>query len=75
MKRPGPCRRRASVGLGLEVAGAESAHKNLGDRENVQIVQANLLKLPFPDQTFDFIYSIGVLHLRRRIARRLSAGW
>ncbi len=49
--------------IGMDLSRAvESAHKNLGDRENVQIVQANLLKLPFPDQTFDFIYSIGVLH-------------
>jgi ubiquinone/menaquinone biosynthesis C-methylase UbiE/uncharacterized protein YbaR (Trm112 family) len=49
--------------IGMDLSRAvESAHKNIGDRENVQIMQANLLKLPFPDQTFDFIYSIGVLH-------------
>jgi SAM-dependent methyltransferase len=49
------------IGMDLSQA-VESARHNLAGRENVQILQANLLKLPFPDQTFDFIYSIGVLH-------------
>jgi SAM-dependent methyltransferase len=49
--------------IGMDLSRAvESARLNLAGRENVQILQANLLKLPFPDQTFDFIYSIGVLH-------------
>lgn len=49
--------------IGIDLSRAvESARQNLADRENVQILQANLLKLPFPDESFDFIYSIGVLH-------------
>lgn len=49
--------------IGIDLTRAvESARQNLADREDVQILQANLLKPPFPDQTFDFIYSIGVLH-------------
>jgi len=49
--------------IGIDLSRAvEAARQNLADRDNVQILQANLLKLPFPDQTFDFIYSIGVLH-------------
>ncbi len=49
--------------IGIDLSRAvEAARRNLADRDNVQILQANLLKLPFPDQTFDFIYSIGVLH-------------
>jgi SAM-dependent methyltransferase len=34
----------------------------LGNLPNCHFVQADLLHLPFPPQTFDFIYSIGVLH-------------
>jgi ubiquinone/menaquinone biosynthesis C-methylase UbiE/uncharacterized protein YbaR (Trm112 family) len=49
------------VGIDLSRA-VESARQNLADRENVQILQANILKLPFADESFDFIYSIGVLH-------------
>jgi SAM-dependent methyltransferase/uncharacterized protein YbaR (Trm112 family) len=30
--------------------------------KNVRIVQANLMTLPFPNESFDRIYSIGVLH-------------
>lgn len=30
--------------------------------KNVEIVQANLMTLPFPNDSFDRIYSIGVLH-------------
>jgi SAM-dependent methyltransferase len=49
--------------IGIDLSRAvESARKNLADRENVQIFQASIFKLPFPDETFDFIYSIGVLH-------------
>jgi 2-polyprenyl-3-methyl-5-hydroxy-6-metoxy-1,4-benzoquinol methylase len=40
----------------------EAAAQNLRDRPNVWIYQADIMKLPFADGTFDFIYSIGVLH-------------
>ena len=29
---------------------------------NVECVQADLLRLPFADETFDYVYSLGVLH-------------
>jgi SAM-dependent methyltransferase len=50
-----------SVGVDLSFA-VEAAHENLGDRRNVHILQADLRELPFADASFDFIYSIGVLH-------------
>jgi SAM-dependent methyltransferase/uncharacterized protein YbaR (Trm112 family) len=40
----------------------ESASRNLRDCQNVHVVQANLYRLPFRPGTFDFIYSLGVLH-------------
>lgn len=40
----------------------DSARENIGNRENVKIFQADLFRLPFAEETFDFIYSIGVLH-------------
>lgn len=40
----------------------EAAHRNLGHRPNVHFYQADILNLPFADESFDVIYSIGVLH-------------
>jgi len=40
----------------------EAAQRNIGRRENVNIAQADIFQLPFRDETFDFIFSIGVLH-------------
>ncbi len=40
----------------------ESAAANLRDRPNVRVYQADIMNLPFADASFDFIYSIGVLH-------------
>jgi SAM-dependent methyltransferase len=48
------------VGVDLSLA-AEVAARNLADR-NVTIFQADVFQLPFAPQSFDFIYSIGVLH-------------
>lgn len=48
------------VGFDLSRA-VEAAHKNLGARENVAILQANVFHAPFREGVFDFIYSIGVL--------------
>jgi SAM-dependent methyltransferase len=45
----------------LSVA-VEAAHANLGGRPNVHVYQADIMRLPFTDATFDRIYSIGVLH-------------
>ncbi len=49
------------VGIDLSLA-VEAAHANLGGRENVRILQADLFHLPFRPGTFDVVYSIGVLH-------------
>ncbi len=49
------------VGIDLSLA-VEAAHGNLGERENVRILQADLFHLPFLPGTFDIVYSLGVLH-------------
>lgn len=49
--------------IGVDLSRAvESARDNLCERTNLQILQADLFRLPFAPETFDFIYSIGVLH-------------
>ena len=54
--------------LGAEMVGVdfseaiESAAHTLRDSKNVHLVQANIYQLPFRPGTFDFIYSLGVLH-------------
>lgn len=40
----------------------DQAARNTADRGNVDCVQADLLALPVADNTFDFVYSLGVLH-------------
>ena len=49
------------VGIDLSRA-VEAAQRNVGGRANVHIAQANVFELPFRDETFDFIFSLGVLH-------------
>jgi SAM-dependent methyltransferase len=49
------------VGIDLSLA-ADVAARNLRARDNVWICQASVLNLPFREQSFDYIYSIGVLH-------------
>ena len=34
----------------------------LADLENVRLTQAGVHELPFPDESFDFVFSLGVLH-------------
>ncbi len=48
------------VGIDLSAA-AEVAARNLSDREFVAL-QADVFALPFATESFDFIYSMGVLH-------------
>jgi 2-polyprenyl-3-methyl-5-hydroxy-6-metoxy-1,4-benzoquinol methylase len=48
------------VGIDLSLA-SEVAAENLADR-NATIFQADVFQLPFATGSFDFIYSIGVLH-------------
>jgi SAM-dependent methyltransferase len=49
------------VGIDLSLA-VEAAYANLGGRDNVCILQADLFHLPFRPGTFDIVYSLGVLH-------------
>ena len=43
-------------------AAIEQARRNAAGRGNVDCVQADLTDMPFADGTFDYVYSIGVLH-------------
>jgi SAM-dependent methyltransferase len=43
-------------------AAVEVAQENCGYRANVHVVQASITQLPFRLHTFDFVFSIGVLH-------------
>lgn len=49
------------VGVDLSFA-VEASYRNFLDRPNVFIAQADIGRLPFAAETFDFIFSIGVLH-------------
>ncbi|MBI5570918.1 MAG: methyltransferase domain-containing protein [Desulfomonile tiedjei] len=49
------------VGVDLSRA-IDATHKNTRQFPNVHLVQANIYALPFEPGTFDFVYSIGVLH-------------
>ena len=49
------------VGVDLSYA-VEAAQRNLGQRTNVWIAQADIGQLPFRPESFDVIFSIGVLH-------------
>jgi SAM-dependent methyltransferase len=49
------------VGVDLSLA-VDSAQRNLGDSPRVHIAQADVLRLPFAEATFDYVFSIGVLH-------------
>ncbi len=51
------------VGVDLSAA-AEVAARNLADRQFVAL-QADVFQLPFAPESFDYIYSIGVLHHTR----------
>jgi SAM-dependent methyltransferase len=50
----------------------DQASKNVVDLGNVDCVQADLLSLPLADESFDFVYSLGVLHHLRETERALS---
>ena len=52
------------VGIDLSFA-VEASQANLGGRPNVSVIQADVFRLPFRDETFDAIFSIGVLHHSR----------
>lgn len=49
--------------IGVDLSRAvDAAYENVGELENVTIIQANLFHLPFKEESFDLIYSLGVLH-------------
>ena len=50
------------VGIDLSTHSIELAQSFVGMRPKVHVVQCNLFKLPFRKETFQSIYSIGVLH-------------
>lgn len=52
------------VGVDLSFA-VEASQKSVGGRPNVSVVQADVFRLPFREETFDAIFSIGVLHHSR----------
>jgi SAM-dependent methyltransferase len=49
------------VGVDLSAA-VDAANGNLGERPNTAFLQADVFELPLREESFDFIYSIGVLH-------------
>src|SRR5262249_44492865 len=49
------------VGVDLTAA-VDAAYQNVGTRSGIHLVQADIFALPFRDDTFDVVYSIGVLH-------------
>lgn len=49
------------VGIDLSLA-VESAQSNLGGTRQFQALQASVFNLPFKLESFDLIYSLGVLH-------------
>ncbi|HMF61124.1 MAG TPA: methyltransferase domain-containing protein, partial [Vicinamibacterales bacterium] len=53
-----------TIGVDFSFA-VEASQANLGDRPNVDVIQADVFHLPFRDDIFDRIFSIGVLHHTR----------
>ena len=49
------------VGVDLSTS-VEAAQENTGFSSKVHVVQADLFTLPFAHETFDYVFSIGVLH-------------
>ncbi|MCA9010459.1 MAG: methyltransferase domain-containing protein, partial [Planctomycetaceae bacterium] len=56
-------RQNCQLIVGLDITTAvDAAQENLGDRPNVFFVQGDIFKSPIKPGSFDFAYSIGVLH-------------
>ncbi len=53
-----------AIGIDFSFA-VEASQANLGERPNVDVIQADVFHLPFRDAVFDAIFSIGVLHHTR----------
>lgn len=53
----------AKVAIGIDLGESiEVANRHHRQKNNVHVVQADIYHLPFPKQSFDYAYSIGVLH-------------
>lgn len=49
--------------VGVDLTSAiDAAYANVGRRDNVHLIQADIFTLPFREESFDLAYSIGVLH-------------
>jgi len=58
-----PLARAGAEVIGIDLSQAiEVAQENLGHLPNCHFVQGDLTHPPFQPETFDFVYSIGVLH-------------
>lgn len=53
-----------AIGIDFSFA-VEASQANLGERPNVDVIQADVFHLPFRDAVFDAIFSLGVLHHTR----------
>lgn len=53
-----------AIGVDFSFA-VEASQRNVGDRANVDVIQADVFHLPFRPQVFDVIFSLGVLHHTR----------
>lgn len=49
------------VGMDLSLAAVAAQEMTLSFAQRVQIIRGDLLRVPLPDDTFDLVYSIGVL--------------
>ncbi|MFH1478210.1 MAG: methyltransferase domain-containing protein [Candidatus Omnitrophota bacterium] len=57
------CAKYASNIIGIDLSKAvEESNRKVQKLNNAHILQADILSLPFKKETFDFIYSLGVLH-------------
>ena len=55
--------------IGIEIGEKRSKDLNL---KNIQFIKKNILELPFEDQTFDFVFSKGVLHHTGQLVKGLN---
>jgi SAM-dependent methyltransferase len=50
------------VGCDISASGLEDARRRVADNSTIEFMEASVLDLPFPDESFDFCWSAGVLH-------------
>jgi SAM-dependent methyltransferase len=68
-----------ALSLGAEVvaidysSAVDAAQRNLGAHPRLHVVQADIYALPFAPETFDFIYSLGVLQHTPDVKRAVTS--